>query len=184
MERVHWIGAAAAVVVAVFAGVWFGTGEATPPPPVVVAAPGASAASTPATLTVHVSGAVRAPGLVRLVAGARVADAVAGAGGLATSADPGGLNLAAVVTDGLHIVVPAVGERAAAGGPGSDGKVRINAATAAELEALPGVGPVLAERIASYRDEHGPFATVEDLLDVPGIGEAKLAGMRDAVAVP
>ena len=65
-----------------------------------------------------------------------------------------------------------------------DGKVRVNAATATELEALPGVGPVLAQRIVDHRDVYGPYAAVEDLLEVPGIGEAKLASLRDSVAVP
>ncbi len=75
---------------------------------------------------------------------------------------------------------------AAGGAPAESGdeRVHVNSASAAALEALPGVGPVLAARIAAHREQHGPFAVVEDLLDVPGIGEAKLAGMRDVVAVP
>lgn len=138
-----------------------------------------------AGITVHVSGAVFGPGLVELLPGARVADAVAAAGGTLRTADLAALNLAAPVRDGEQIRVP---ELAIASNGGvaivDDGLVRINDADATGLEALPGVGPVLAGRIVAVREESGPFATVEDLLDVPGIGEATLAGLRDVVAVP
>ena len=132
-------------------------------------------------VTVHVSGAVARPGLVTLPAGARVADAILAAGGASPDARLGSLNLAATVGDGTLLVVPA----AADGDPSvGDGMIRPNAATATELEGLPGVGPVLARRIVAHRESVGPFGTVEDLLDVPGIGEAKLAGLRDLVLVP
>lgn len=149
-------------------------------PPRIEIAP---ARTTAGSITVHVSGSVASPGLVHLAAGSRVADAVVAAGGALPGADLTALNLAAPISDGQQLVVPVLSPT---GGPAvsSDGRVRINTADAAALEGLPGVGPVLAERIVSYRDSHGPFATVEDLLDVPGIGEAKLAAMRDAVIVP
>ncbi len=143
------------------------------------------AASDDVHITVHVAGEVALPGLVVVAGDARVADAVAAAGGSARGADLTAVNLAAPLQDGEQIVIPSVrdGEREL-GAIDGDGRVRVNRASATELEALPGVGPVLAARIAAYRDEHGPFRTVEDLLDVAGIGEGKLATLRDAVALP
>lgn len=165
--------AAAVVVVAAIAGLWFGTEPE--PPPLVQAATQAESAE----ITVHVAGEVVAPGLVRIPAGSRVADAVAAAGGFTSAAEPATLNLAASVIDGQQIVV---------GGPGlaeaPSGKLSINQASASELEVLAGVGPVLAARIVDYRQANGPFVTVEDLLDVSGIGEAKLATFRESVVVP
>ncbi len=178
-----WLPAVLALALTLLASWWWSRDESAvadnaPQPPVAVApaqhAPG---------VTVHVSGLVARPGLVEVPAGGRVADAVAGAGGLLPDADLALLNLAAPVRDGERIVV---GDTAAAAAmvAHDDGKVRVNAADGAALEALPGVGPVLAQRIVDFRTEHGPFATVEDLLDVPGIGEGKLAAMRDVVIVP
>ena len=137
-------------------------------------------------VTVHIAGAVAAPGLVQLAENARVADAIAAAGGSLPGADLSALNLASPVRDGDRIVVPAFGDdgRPAPSTGAEEGRVRINTATAGELEALPGVGPVLARRIIEYREAHGGFAEIEDLLDVPGIGEAKLASMREAIALP
>ena len=111
-----------------------------------------------------------------------MADAIVAAGGTTAEADLARINLAALVTDGLQITVPAVGDASIAAV--ADGRVRINEATASELETLPGVGPVLAERIVSHRDASGHFAEPEDLLDVPGIGEAKLQSLRDHIVVP
>lgn len=169
-------------VVAVAAAVWYGHAA-----PEVVAPPLATSAGASATITVHVAGEVSSPGLVEVAAGARVADAVAAAGGSTRGADLAAVNLAAEVTDGEQIIIPAIAgdpATAAAGSLLADGRVRINTASAVELENLPGVGPVLASRIAAYRDDHGPFGAVEDLLDVPGIGEGKLATLRDSVALP
>lgn len=134
-----------------------------------------------ATLTIHVTGAVLRPGVVHVPEGSRVVDAVAAAGGATADADFSTLNLAALASDAAHVHVPAVGESSAGGG--AEG-IDLNAASASDLEALPGVGPVLAARIVAYRVDHGPFVTIEDLLDVPGIGEAKLAQMRDVIARP
>jgi competence protein ComEA len=138
---------------------------------------------TPGTIVVHVSGAVARPGLIALPEGARVADAVAAAGGALPSASLTALNLAAPVAGGHRVVVPEAGttpdDGGAAGGP-----IAVNLATAEELEGLPGVGPVLAQRIVEHRERYGPFGVVEDLLDVPGIGEAKLAAIRDHITVP
>jgi len=132
------------------------------------------------TVTVHVSGAVVRPGLVTLGSDARVADAIAAAGGATPDAQLGALNLAATAGDGARLVVPSGAGDAAA----TDGRIRINSASLSDLERLPGVGPVLAQHIVNHRENNGPFDVVEDLLGVPGIGEVKLAGMRDSVLVP
>lgn len=175
------LGVGAALALAVAGALWFRAPASAPaaPPPA-----GVAPIAVRAELTVHVSGAVARPGLVALSAGARVADAIAAAGGTLRTAELANLNLAAPVRDGEQITVAVAAATGGAPVEAGDGKVRINSASAAALEALPGVGPVLAARIAAHREQHGPFAVVEDLLDVPGIGEAKLAGMRDVVAVP
>lgn len=136
---------------------------------------------TQRTVTVHVSGAVTRPGLVTLDADARVADAIVAAGGATPDAELSALNLAATVGDGARLIVPSVmvGEVGEVGG-----MVRVNSASASDLEQLSGVGPVLAQRIVDHRDSNGPFEVVEDLLAVPGIGEAKLAAIRDSILVP
>jgi competence protein ComEA len=123
------------------------------------------------------------PGLVSLPAGARVADAVLAVGGATAGAVLTALNLAAPLSDGQQLVVPGEGSAPGPAGDG-DGRIPINTADGAALEGLPGVGPVLAQRIVEHRDRHGPFSVVEDLLDVPGIGEAKLAALREMVLVP
>ncbi|NNC90929.1 MAG: ComEA family DNA-binding protein [Acidimicrobiia bacterium] len=175
MDRVQWMVAAAVLLVAGIGGWWFG-GTPEPPPPLTV-----TAAVSAGMVTVHVAGEVADPGLVEVAAGSRVADAVAAAGGLLASADSTGLNLAAPVVDGQQVVVRAVGDTVAAVAPGL---VHINTAGAGELEGIPGVGPVLAARIVQFRENNGPFVVVEDLLGVAGIGEGKLAAMREAVVVP
>ena len=175
-----WSVAVGLLVIAVAAALWFGR---TSVEPAALAVSG-TAADPSSSITVHVSGEVVAPGLVHLPQSARVADAVAAAGGSTRDADLSAVNLASVVRDGDQVVIPSVTVSQPGGGAESDGRIRINRATASELEQLPGVGPVLAERIAAYRDEHGSFEVVEDLLDVPGIGEGKLATLRDSVALP
>lgn len=177
MDRVQWIVAAAVLLVAGLAGWWFG-GTPAPPPPLQV-----MPSAPDAVVTVHVAGRVAAPGLVEVPSGSRVADAISAAGGLLESADATGLNLAAPVIDGQQVVVRAVGE-VPPEGTDESGLVHLNTASAVELERIAGVGPVLAARIVEYREANGPFAVVEDLLDVSGIGEAKLAAMRDGVVVP
>jgi competence protein ComEA len=148
---------------------------------------GTGPAAPSATITVHVTGAVARPGLVTVPAGARVAEAIAAAGGSLRTADLSAINLAAPMSDAEQVHVPVAGEgRSASAVPSPVGEtgVQINVAGVEELETLPGVGPVLAARIVEFRDVHGPFAVVEDLLDVPGIGEGKLAELRDAVLLP
>lgn len=183
VDRTHLIGAAVAVLAAVAGALWYmGDAPGDPPPVTVVhsvpeAGPG---------VTVHVSGAVGEPGLVRVAEGARVADVIAAAGGALPGADLGAVNLAARVADGQRLAIPSAssGPDRSASVSGDGERIALNSASASELQALPGVGPVLADRIVAHRERHGPFGTVEDLLDVPGIGEGKLAALRESVQVP
>lgn len=133
-------------------------------------------------MDVHVAGWVRSPGVVQLPEGSIVADAVEAAGGFRPGASTNTLNLAAPVSGGDQVYVSGPDEETQR--PVDDGIVAVNRATASDLEELPGVGPVLAERIVAYREANGPFQQVEDLLDIPGIGESKLASMRDMVRIP
>lgn len=160
----------------------------------------------PVELQVHVVGQVARPGVVELTAGARVADAVEAAGGLSADADTSRVNLARAVTDGEQLVVPRPGEAVpapvaapapapiagagtgGAAGAGSspeagEGAVDLNAADLAELDTLPGVGPVLAQRILDWRAENGRFSSVEELDEVSGIGDKVLAELRERVRV-
>lgn len=169
-----------ALVLAVAAGVWFGGRPADPPAMTVDTAP---ARADGEMITLHVSGAVSRPGLVAVAGDSRVADVLLAAGGALEDADLSGLNLAAPVIDAMLIVVPSR-TVPSAGARVGDGRVRINVASVQEIATLPGIGPVLAERIAAHRNENGPYAVPEDLLDVSGIGESKLESLRDLVIVP
>lgn len=173
--------AAIVAVVALVGVAAFGAGRrgvATPQAVVPVEVGGAPEVS----LTVHVAGAVAVPGLVEVRAGSRLADVVAAAGGATADADLTAVNLAAPVDDGAQVVIP--GRSDAPSASSGDGRIRLNQATADELTALPGIGPVLAQRIVDHRDELGGFEQAEDLLEVSGIGERLLAGIRDLVVVP
>jgi len=141
----------------------------------------------PAQLVVHVAGLVHTPGVVRLAPGARVLDALEAAGGAHDGVDLTGLNLARLVTDGEQVLVgvtPPAGAAAtpAAGDTGSP-LVNLNTATTEQLEALPGIGPALAGRILAWRDDHGRFASVDELQEVSGIGPATFAELADLVTV-
>ncbi|WP_369133564.1 helix-hairpin-helix domain-containing protein [Modestobacter sp. I12A-02662] len=142
-------------------------------------------ASAPEPVVVSVVGAVAAPGLVTLPPGARVADALAAAGGLLPDADPASVNAAAVLVDGEQVVVARPGAAPAAAGAGAaaGGALDLNTATVADLDALPGIGPVLAQRIVDHRTAQGPFSSVEQLDDVDGIGPAIYAEVQDRVTV-
>ena len=153
-------------------------------------------ATTPVTVTVHVAGQVRSPGVYAVPSGGRVADAVVAAGGTAAEADVEQLNLAARVSDGERVYVPKKGEAAPAAaappapagsgtkaGGAPAGPVDLNTATAEQLEALPGVGPATSKAILAYRSSHGRFRSVTELLEVPGIGPAKLEALRPMVKV-
>jgi len=183
---------AGVVVVGVF---WFGLGTPSTPAETRVAAPPfmpTSMISTPPsanleTITVHVAGEVLSPGLVLVDAGARIADAIVAAGGASPNADLSLVNLAAGLSDGSQVIVPRAGSpsQVASGVPeDEEAPVHVNTAGLEELMNLPGVGPVTARQILEHRASRGPFAVVEDLLGVAGIGEGKLAGMRDRVVIP
>ncbi|WP_222268564.1 ComEA family DNA-binding protein [Modestobacter marinus] len=156
---------------------------ATGAPSATSSAPPTPSASNP--VVVSVVGAVAAPGLVTLPPGARVADALAAAGGLLPDADPASVNAAAVLIDGEQVVVARPGAVPVTGGagPAAGGPLDLNTATVADLDALPGIGPVLAQRIVDHRTAQGPFTSVEQLDDVDGIGPAIYADLQDRVTV-
>jgi competence protein ComEA len=164
-----------------------GAGEPPRSAPIVSERPRAAASPK---LVVHVVGAVRRPGLYRLREGARIADALARAGGATRKADLTVVNLAAPLSDGVQVVVPrrlAAGAAAApasaeAGAAPASGPVHLNTATLEQLDALPGVGPVTAQKILDYREQNGGFASVDELDAVPGIGPARMDQLREAVA--
>ena len=185
------------------------TGAAASPAmkPVTVPTTGPAAgpgglSTTSGSVVVHVTGAVSRPGVVTLPPGSRVTDAINAVGGASAEADTQQLNLARVLTDGEQIRVPRIGEVLPDPAPqpggaatpsvgtapgktngGASGTININTASATDLEKLPGIGPALAQRIVEYRDSHGPFASVDALTDVPGIGKAKLEGLREQATV-
>jgi competence protein ComEA len=155
--------------------------SASPPPR---AGQGATAARR---LVVDVAGAVRRPGLVHLREGDRVADAIARAGGFGRGAERTAVNLAAPVADGQQVLVPRRGGGGVAAGsggaaPAMSGPVSLSSATVEQLDELPGVGPVTAQKIVAYRQEHGAFRSIDELDAVPGIGPARLADLRELVA--
>ncbi len=155
------------------------------------APPTETAAAT--AVVVDVVGAVRRPGLYRLDQGARIADAVSRAGGATQKADLALINLAAPLADGEQVVVPrrgtaapgapaAGGGSSAAGGTSTGGPVHLSTATLEQLDSLPGIGPVTAQKILDYRQKHGAFTSVDELDAVPGIGPARLDQLKDLVA--
>jgi len=138
-------------------------------------------------VTVHVAGAVRRPGVYRLSAADRVDDAVRRAGGARQSGDLSAVNLAAKLEDGRQIVVPLRASPAVAGAAAATGAVvpgvplNLNTATPEQLDELDGVGPATAKTIVQYREEHGGFGRVDELSQVPGIGEKRMASLREQV---
>ncbi|MEW6059483.1 MAG: ComEA family DNA-binding protein [Actinomycetota bacterium] len=172
------------------AGLWY---MRSLPRPVQVRAGGefgAPAAVSPSAeapvLLVDVAGWVRHPGVYEFHEGDRVIDAIEAAGGARSGAALDSLNLAAPLADGIQVLVPKrapTGTSASGTTSGGTGKVNINTASASELEALPGVGEVIAQRIVDYRAANGAFTSVDQLLEVSGIGDATLAEIRDLVTV-
>jgi competence protein ComEA len=188
-RRQALLAAAALLAMLVVAGRYLAGAGASPPPPQAAALVREQPAARPALL-VHVVGAVREPGLYRLREGSRVADAVERAGGATPKADLALVNLAAPIADGTQILVPARslppagggGEGGGGGGGGAEGgPVHLNTATVEELDTLPGVGPVTAQKIVDFRKENGAFASVDELDAVPGIGPARLEELRKLV---
>lgn len=186
------------VVVALTIGVAATTLRSSNPPDVALSLPRADTATESTTLAspttsigplhVHAAGAVARPGVVQVPSGARVVDVIAAAGGAASDADLNQINLAELVTDGERVYIPRAGEVVAAvaapsgsakgGGTDATGIVNINEASESELEALPGVGPATAKAIVDYRTQNGRFRSVDDLLNVRGIGPAKLEQIK------
>ena len=203
LHRFRWAITAGLVVLAI--GVCYLLWRPAPAEPPPVAAiivftptPAPTARPTPSPspppLVVYVSGAVVRPGVYALPPDARVADALAAAGGATAEADLAQINLARRIHDEEQIHIPRQGEPtlpiptpvlavAKAPGGSTGGKVNINTASAAELDALPGIGPGYAERIVSYRESNGPFEKVEDIQNVPGIGPATFERIRGLITV-
>ncbi len=181
------------VTIAVAAGVlltWWLLSErprtSSPDAVSLVATPSPSGADPSAAgeLVIDVEGKVKHPGIVTLPAGSRVHEAIAEAGGVRGKVDTSTLNMARVLTDGEQILVgvdPVPGDPAAGGTSASGARISLASATLEQLDTLPGIGPVTAQAILDHRSEHGPFTSVDDLLDVKGIGEATLADIRDQV---
>jgi competence protein ComEA len=173
----------------------FGGGDGAPPAPVKIDGGARSHDGGPGgdgggKVFVHVAGAVRRPGLYRLRADARVAEAVQRAGGPQRRAELAAVNLAARVEDGQQVVVPVAGAAPGSAGavPGSTGtagapgvKPSLGTATVEQLEELDGIGPTLAERIVEYREANGGFSSLGQLRDVDGIGEKRYASLREAL---
>ncbi|MEX0868742.1 MAG: ComEA family DNA-binding protein [Nitriliruptoraceae bacterium] len=134
-------------------------------------------------VTVHVAGAVAEPGLVSLAVDARVGDAIHAAGGPASDADLGQVNLARPLSDGEQVWVPRFGADADGSAVGGDGRINVNRASATELETLPGIGPTRAQQIIDHRTEHGPFVVPGDLRAVSGIGDATFQQLAELVTV-
>jgi competence protein ComEA len=160
-------------------------------PPLTVPAEGASSLGAPSpdaptVLVVDVVGAVRRPGLYRLPRGSRIADAIARAGGMSRHAARVAVNLAAPLADGEQVLVPsgasgAVAAAAASGVPSPAAPVDLNTATVEQLDALPGIGTVTAQKIVDFRTQNGPFTSVDDLDAIPGIGPARIENLRGLV---
>ena len=190
MSRTHLLTALALVVAATIGFARLGgSGE----PPATAAAPPAievkSGDEGGGEVLVHVAGAVRRPGVYRLRDGMRVDDALQMAGGPKRRADLTAVNLAAKVQDGRQVLVPERARARAGAAPAAPGAaapgtpVNLNTATAEQLDALEGIGPSTAQSILEFREEHGGFGSVEELGQIPGIGEKRLATLREAVTV-
>jgi len=201
------VGIAVLLCVSVAAGVaWFRAGIAPAPPAATASSrpanTGPSTTTAPGEIVVDVVGAVRVPGIVRLPATARVVDAIRAAGGATAGADLERLNLAAKLGDGARVAVPLVGQLppavdpgavTGAAGPSTDGSIdggadpgapiNVNTASQAQLEELPGIGPTLAAAIIAEREQNGPFRSPDDLTRVHGIGDGRLAQLRDLITV-
>jgi len=193
--------AAAAVAIALIGARYLHDGGGQPGPPKEASRPRGEGvrvqAAGDALVVVHVAGEVHRPGVYRLRASDRVQDAVDLAGGATRRANLDGLNLAAKLEDGRQIVVPRKGASAGgvaataggapseggAGGGTSGGPVNLNTATAEQLDTLDGVGPTTAQKIIDYREQHGGFGSVNELDRIPGIGEKRMAALRDQVTV-
>jgi len=183
LRRAGWAYVAAAVVLAALAWRMAPTGSDAGQP-VSTAPAGVARAERAPGLLVHVAGEVRKPGVYRVRQGARVLAALRAAGGATRRADQSRLNLAARVQDGQQVVLPRrapAGAGGAAGDGGAEGPISLGSATAEDLQRVDGIGPTIAGRIVEWRRQHGGFASVEQLLEVPGVGEGRLEALRAQV---
>jgi len=181
--RVHIIGALFLLLILAGAVIYL---RRPTPQPIEIIEPSPSPIPTPAQLAVHVTGAVLNPGVYYLPEGSRIEEALQAAGGPTAEADLSRVNLAQRVHDEEQIYVPEVGEESPpmpSGSPSEGGPININTASAAGLETLPGIGPTLAQSIVDYREAHGPFAAIEDIKNVWGIGEGLFNEIRDLITV-
>jgi competence protein ComEA len=188
LSRRQLFGAAAAVSVLLLLVIRHLGGSGSAAPAVTPVQPVAKPkAAVPKLVVIDVAGAVRRPGLYRLREGSRVDDAIAAAGGSTAKAQLGAVNLAAPVADGEQIVVPRGGAAAVAAaaspaaGSSPSAPLDLNSATLEQLEGLPGIGPVTAQKILDYRQQHGAFHSVAELEGVPGIGPAHMAQLKGLV---
>jgi len=188
-----------ALALAILAGgvvLWTNRPQAEPiiiSTPIPTSTPTAVIAPSPAPIRVYVTGAVREPDVYTLPPNSIVKDAIAAAGGAASDADLDRINLAMQLADQAHIYVPHKGEenppitpvvaKPSPGPAGNAGLLNINTATVEELDTLPGIGPAIAQRIVDYRNDNGPFATIEDLMNVKGIGETTFAELKSKITV-
>ncbi len=176
-----------AALAIVLIGAWsLSRGASAPEPPPAAIEVSSAAGEAGARVVVHVAGAVRRPGVYRMRSDARVSEAVDRAGGATRRADLSQVNLAAKVEDGRQVLVPA--KVRAAGGdvapaPQEGVPLNLNTATLEQLDELDGIGPATAQSILDYREEHGGFGSVEELGNVPGIGDVRLASLREQVRV-
>lgn len=188
-ERYRWLLLLLLVVVVLVGVALFQVRRPQPEPirlSTAIPLPSPGATSTPHPLRVYVCGAVRKPDVYLLAPDSIVKDAITAAGGATGDADLDRINLASPVADGQQVYVPGVGEEELpvtlpANLPEGGGTVNINTAGASALESLPGIGPVLAQRIVDYREKHGPFTRIEEIRDVPGIGQATFEYLRDLI---
>jgi competence protein ComEA len=181
--RIHIMGALVSLLILAGAVIYL---RRPTPQPIEIVEPSPSPIPTPAQLAVYVTGAVVNPGVYHLPEGSRIEEALQAAGGPTAEADLNRINLALRVHDEQQVYVPQIGEEnlpAPPGSPSGGGLVNINAAGAAELETLSGIGPTLAQRIIDYREAHGPFAAIEDIMNVQGIGEGLFSEIRDLITV-
>jgi competence protein ComEA len=188
LRRSGWAYVVAAIALALVAwrlGPGSGGGGGQPEPQASASTAPAGVVDAPALRAlVHVAGEVRRPGVYRVGAGARAIEAIRRAGGPTRRADLSALNLAAPLQDGQQVLIPSRAPRAGAAGPAGTGPaatISLSSATEEDLDGLDGIGPTLAARIVEWRQAHGGFSSVEQLMDVPGIGPARLEALRARV---